>query len=79
MYYKRRHKKKHNPNWTQIPDHPCLILIIGDYGSGKTKYQLLINKRDSTGLNYLYDSKVFIEYSVDMDDFWKNTENKKSK
>ena len=49
----------------------------------EAKYQLLINKIDSTGLNYLYDSKAFIEYSVDMDDFWKNIEeynpNKKQK
>ena len=29
-------KKKHNPNWTQITDHPYRILIIGDYGSRKT-------------------------------------------
>ena len=27
------------------------------------KYQLLINKRKSTGLKYLNDSKAFIEYS----------------
>ena len=30
------------------------------------KYQLLINKRDSTGLKHLNDSKVFIEYWNDM-------------
>ena len=34
----------------------------------ESKYQLLINKRDSTGLKYLHDSKAFIEYSNDMDD-----------
>ena len=28
--------KEHNPNWPEIPDHPCLILIIGSCGSGKT-------------------------------------------
>ena len=28
--------KEHNPNWSQIPDHPCRILIIGSSGSGKT-------------------------------------------
>ena len=27
-----------------------------------TKYQLLINKRESTGLKYLNDPKAFIEY-----------------
>ena len=28
--------KKHNPNWSQIPDHLYRILIIGGSGSGKT-------------------------------------------
>ena len=31
----------------------------------KAKYQLLINKKESAGLNYLNDSKTFIEYSND--------------
>ena len=47
------------------------------------KYQLLINKRESTGLKYLNDSKGFIEYSNDMDIIYKNIEeynpNKKRK
>ena len=41
------------------------------------------NKRESTGLSYLNDSKVFFEYSNDMDDIYKNIEeyspNKKQK
>ena len=44
---------------------------------------MLINKRESTGLGYLNDSKAFIEYSNDMDDIYKNIEeynpNKKQK
>ena len=44
---------------------------------------MLINKRESTGLKYLNDSKAFIEYSNDMDDIYKNIEecnpNKKQK
>ena len=32
----------------------------------EVKYQLLINKRESTGLKYLNDLKAFIEYSNDM-------------
>ena len=44
---------------------------------------MLINKRESTGLKYLNDSKAFIEYSNDMDDIYKNIEeynpNKKRK
>ena len=40
----------------------------------EAKYQLLINKRESTGLKYLNDSKAFIGYSNDMDDIYKNIE-----
>ena len=42
--------------------------------SYETKYQLIINKRESTGLKHLSDSKAFIEYSKDMDDIYKNIE-----
>ena len=49
----------------------------------ETKYQLLINKRKSTGLKYSNDSKAFIEYSNDMDDIYKSIDeyspNKKRK
>ena len=49
----------------------------------EAKYQLLINKRESTGLKHLNGSKAFIEYSNDMDDVYKNIEeynlNKKRK
>ena len=37
-------------------------------------YQLLIKKRESTCLNYLNDSKVFTEFSKDMDDAYTNIE-----
>ena len=43
-------------------------------GTYEAKYQFLINKRESTGLNHLNDSKSFIEYSNNMDDVYKNTE-----
>ena len=49
----------------------------------EAKYQLLINERKSTVLKYLNDSKVFIEYSNDIDDIYRNIEeynpNKKRK
>ena len=49
----------------------------------EAKYQLLINKRESTGSKHFNDSKAFIEYSNDMDDIYKNFEeynpNKKRK
>ena len=34
----------------------------------EAKYQLLINKRESKGLNHLNYYKAFIEYSNDMND-----------
>ena len=49
----------------------------------EAKYQLLINKRKSTNLNYFNNSKSFIKYSNNMDDVYKNVEdynlNKKRK
>ena len=49
----------------------------------KSKYQFLINKHKNTGIKYFNDSKAFIEYSNDMNDIYKNTEeynsNKKRK
>ena len=38
------------------------------------KYQYLINKRENVGLNHLKDPKAFIEYSIDMQDVYKNIE-----
>ena len=38
----------------------------------ETKYQFLINKRESTGLKHFNDPKAFIEYSNDMQDVYKN-------
>ena len=41
----KENMKELNPNWPQIPDHPCRILIIGGSGSGKTNSLfILINK-----------------------------------
>ena len=40
----------------------------------EAKYQLLIKKRESTGLKYLNDSKAFIGYSNNMDDIYRNIE-----
>ena len=38
----------------------------------EAKYQFLINKRESAGLQYFNDPKAFIEYSNDMQDVYKN-------
>ena len=38
----------------------------------ESKYQYLINKRESVGINHFNDPEVFIEYSNDMCDVYKN-------
>ena len=43
-------------------------------GPYEAKYQLLINKRESTRLKHLNDFKTFIEYLNNMDDIYKNIE-----
>ena len=44
--YANENKRKHNPNWPYIADHPYRILIIGGSGSGKTNTLLnLINNQ----------------------------------
>ena len=40
----------------------------------ETKYQYLINKREKEGLDHFNDLKAFMEYSNDMQDVYKNTE-----
>ena len=39
----------------------------------EAKYQYLINKRESVGINHFNDPKVFIEYSNDMQDVYNNS------
>ena len=65
---------------SQQPDIDKIYLYTKD--PNEAEYQLLINKRKSTDLNY-FNSKAFSEYSNDMDGIYKNTEeynqNKKRK
>ena len=37
----------------------------------ESKYQYLINKRESVGINHFNDPKAFIDYSNDMHDVYK--------
>ena len=48
---------KHNSNWSQFPDHPWRILIVGVYGSGKTKVSLYLVKRQDDD-NYGFINKI---------------------
>ena len=38
----------------------------------ESKYQYLINKRESVGINHFNDSKAFIDYSNNMHDVYRN-------
>ena len=52
------------------PDIDKIFLYANDLY--ETKYQILINKRESTGLKHLNDPKDFIGYSNDMEDVYRN-------
>ena len=58
--YTNKNKRKHNPNWPYIPDHPYRILIIGGSGSGKTNALLkLINNQSDIDKIYLYAKNLY--------------------
>ena len=52
------------------PDIDKIYLYVKD--PYESKYQYLINKRESVAINHFNDSKAFIEYSNDMHDIYKN-------
>ena len=52
------------------PDIDKIYLYAKD--TYESKYQYLINKRESVGINHFNDPKAFIEYSNDMHDVHKN-------
>ena len=52
------------------PDIDKIYLYAKD--PHEAKYQYLINKRESVGINHFNDPKAFIEYSNDMHDVYKN-------
>ena len=53
--YTNENKRKHNPNWPYIPDHPYRTLIISGSGSGKKNTLLnLINSQPDIDEIQLY-------------------------
>ena len=53
--YTNENKRKHNPNWPYILDHPYRILIIGDSGPEKTNALLnLVNNQKDIDKIHLY-------------------------
>ena len=67
--------KNHEPNI-----HKMYLYAKDPY---EAKYQLLINKRESTGIKRFYNSESFTEFSSNMYDIYKNIKeynsNKKQK
>ena len=56
-----------------INNHPDIDKIyLYTKNPYETKYQFLINKRESTGVKHFNDPKAFIDYSNDMEDVYKN-------
>ena len=69
-----------NPYFFLISQKPDIDkTYLCSKGRYEAKYQLLINKAESTGLKHLNDSKSFIEYSYEMDKFMKILMNKKTR
>ena len=60
--YTNENQTEHNSNSPYSPDHPCRILIIGGYGSGKTNplVNLLNNQLDIDKM-YLYAKDTYAE------------------
>ena len=54
-YISKENKKEQSPKWSEIPDHPYRILIIGGSGSRKTNALLnLINNEPDINKIYLH-------------------------
>ena len=64
-YITKEDIKEHNPNWSEIHDHPYIILIGESSGSGKTNALLnLVNNEPDTDKIYLYAHKVHIKQNI---------------
>ena len=75
LIIRRSGSGKTNALLNLISNHPGIDKIyLYDKYPYEAKYQYLINKEESTGTNQFNDPKAFIEYSNDMEDFYKNTD-----
>ena len=59
-YITKEDIKEHNPNWSEIPDHPYRILIVGGSVSRKTNALLnLINHEPDICKMQLYAKDLY--------------------
>ena len=64
--YTNENKTEHNLNWPYIPDHPCKILIVGGFGSGKTNALLnLINNQPDVDKIYIC-AKIHMKKNINI-------------
>ena len=62
--YTNENKRKHNPNWPYIPDHPYRILIIGSSGSGKTNTLLNLTNNNQILIKYICMQKIRMKINI---------------
>ena len=61
--YTNENKRKYNPNWPYIPDHPYRILIIEGSGFGKTN-ALLNFIKDQPVIKYICMLKIHMKINI---------------
>ena len=65
-YITKEDIKEHNPNWSEIPDHPYIIMIVGGSGSGKTNalVNLINHKPDIDKKNFICKRSIWSKISI---------------
>ena len=66
MILKKKNIKEHNPNWSQILDHPYRLLIIRCYGSGKTNsfFNLIWYVTNKILIKFIYMFKIPMKQNI---------------
>ena len=63
-YITKKDIKKHNPNWSKIPDHPYRTLIDGGTGSGKTNPLLNLINHEPDIYKNVFMLKIHIKQNI---------------
>ena len=56
--------KEHNPNWSQIPDHPYRILAIGSCGSGQTNSLSNLTNHQPVLIKFIYTLTIHMKQNI---------------
>ena len=63
-YITKEDIKEHNPNWPEMSDHPCRILIIGDSGSAKANFLLNLINHEPDIIKFIYVQKIHMKENI---------------